>query len=55
MKIFGVMIVAGCAMLAGVTTPASQSRACRGPGVNPGGQDPVVGKASSTPAKAKRK
>ena len=40
MKIVGVMIVAGCAMLAGV---------------NAGGQDPVDGKASSTPAKAKRK
>jgi hypothetical protein len=40
MKIVGVMIVAGCAMLAGVSA---------------GGQDRVEGKASSTPAKAKRK
>ena len=55
MRIVGVMIVAGCAMLAGMTTPASQSRACRGPRVNAGGQDAAVGKTSSRPAKAKRK
>lgn len=40
MKIASVMIVAGCAMVAGV---------------NAGGQDPVDGKARSTPAKATRK